>query len=99
MRRILICTGVLGGGTALVFTLAAATAMLFPQGALVSGGWNGDMRVMGVGGGVVFGGGVMTVPGAPGLTVTNDVVVVGANGAPIPVAPVKAPLPAPTDRP
>jgi len=39
MRRILVCTGVLGGGTALVFALAAATAMLFPQGALVSGGW------------------------------------------------------------
>ena len=43
MRRILVCTGVLGGGTALVFALAAATAMLFPQGALVSGGWAEDI--------------------------------------------------------
>ena len=30
MRRILICTGVLGGGTALVFAAAALTAMLIP---------------------------------------------------------------------
>jgi hypothetical protein len=35
MRRILVCSGVLGGGTALVFALAAATALLFPQGTLV----------------------------------------------------------------
>jgi hypothetical protein len=30
MRRILICTGVLGGGTALAFAAAALTAMLIP---------------------------------------------------------------------
>jgi hypothetical protein len=40
MKRILVCTGVLGGGTALVFALAAATATLFPQGTLVASGWN-----------------------------------------------------------
>jgi poly(3-hydroxybutyrate) depolymerase len=43
MKRILVCTGVLGGGTALVFALAAATAMLFPQGTLVASGWNNGM--------------------------------------------------------
>ena len=43
MRRILVCTGVLGGGTALVFALAAATSMLFPQGTLVPAGWNGNV--------------------------------------------------------
>jgi hypothetical protein len=41
MRRILICTGVLGGGTAIVFALAALTAALFPQGSVVAAGWNG----------------------------------------------------------
>ncbi len=58
MRRILVCTGVLGGGTAPVFALAAATAMLFPQGTLVSGGWNGNVpfngKVMPAGGGVIL---------------------------------------------
>jgi hypothetical protein len=41
MRRALICGGILGGGTALVFALAAVVAMAFPQGSLVAGGWNG----------------------------------------------------------
>jgi hypothetical protein len=44
MRRILICSGVLGVGTALVFAAAALTATLFPNGTLVSSGWNGGMR-------------------------------------------------------
>ncbi len=43
MRRILICSGVLGLGTALVFAAAALTANLFPNGTLVSSGWNGPM--------------------------------------------------------
>jgi hypothetical protein len=43
MRRILICSGVLGVGTALVFAAAALTATLFPNGTLVSPGWNGGM--------------------------------------------------------
>lgn len=46
MRRLLVCTGVLGGGTALVFALAAATSMLFPQGTLVPAGWNGGGTMM-----------------------------------------------------
>jgi len=58
MRRILACTGVLGGGTAHVFALAAATAILFPQGTLVSSGWNGSVMftkaMPALGGGGVF---------------------------------------------
>ena len=76
MRRILVCTGVLGGGTALVFALAAATAVLFPPATLVPAGWNGNVMF---GKGVpVFGGPVMvddviTVPTveAPGIAVPN----------------------------
>jgi hypothetical protein len=43
MRRILICSGVLGVGTALVFAAAGLTATLFPNGTLVSSGWNGGI--------------------------------------------------------
>ena len=35
MRRILILSGVLGGGTALTFVAAAITATMFPSGPLV----------------------------------------------------------------
>ena len=35
MRRILICTGVLGGGTALTFVAAALAATLLPGGTVV----------------------------------------------------------------
>ncbi len=35
MRRILILTGVLGGGTALTFVAAAIAATMFPSGPLV----------------------------------------------------------------
>ena len=44
MRRVVICSGVLGGGTALVFALAALTATLFPHGSVVPTnpfGWGG----------------------------------------------------------
>jgi hypothetical protein len=52
MRRILICTGVLGGGTALVFALAGLTATLFPQGTLVQANpWRGGVMMDGWGGG------------------------------------------------
>ncbi|MEW6224857.1 MAG: hypothetical protein AB1627_09520 [Chloroflexota bacterium] len=37
MRRILICTGILGGGTALTFTAAALAATLLPGGTVVPG--------------------------------------------------------------
>lgn len=41
MQRVLIVSGVLGLGSALVFAAAALTAVLFPNGTLVAGGWNG----------------------------------------------------------
>jgi hypothetical protein len=37
MRRILICTSILGGGTALTFTAAAVAATLLPGGTVVPG--------------------------------------------------------------
>ena len=49
MKRILVCTGVLGGGTALVFALAALTAIAFPQGTRVAAGWNGANGGLGQG--------------------------------------------------
>lgn len=54
MRRVLICSGVLGGGTALVFGAAALTAALVPPGRIVPqdhqmilqqvGGFGGPIR-------------------------------------------------------
>jgi len=35
MRRILICTGILGGGTALTFAAAAVAATLLPGGTVI----------------------------------------------------------------
>ena len=35
MRRILICTGILGGGTALTFAVAALAATVLPGGTVV----------------------------------------------------------------
>lgn len=66
MRRILICTGILGGGTALVFALAALTATLFPQGTLIRTQWGGW------GGGVVMEEGVRLGP-APAIDVAMPV--------------------------
>jgi hypothetical protein len=37
MRRILICTGILGGGTALTFAVAALAATILPGGTVVPG--------------------------------------------------------------
>lgn len=37
MRRILICTGILGGGTALTFAVAALAATILPGGRVVPG--------------------------------------------------------------
>ncbi len=48
MRPILIVSGVLGGGSALVFAMAALIATLFPTGTLVAANpWNGGMFVKG----------------------------------------------------
>ncbi len=41
MRRILIVTGVLGGGTALTFAAAILAANIFPNGTTVAAGWSG----------------------------------------------------------
>ena len=85
MRRILVCTGVLGGGTALVFALAALTAIAFPQGTRVAAGWNG------ANGGLVkdgWGGGVAVpdpVP-APAIDVAPPFIVRGTDGIAIPDA-------------
>ena len=48
MRPILIVSGVLGGGSALVFAIAALVATLFPTGTLVaSNPWNGGVFMKG----------------------------------------------------
>ena len=42
MRNVVVVSGVLGIGTALVFALAALAATMFPNGTLVNNnGWNG----------------------------------------------------------
>jgi hypothetical protein len=47
MRPILIVSGVLGGGSALVFAAAGVIATLFPHGTMVAASpWGGGMRVM-----------------------------------------------------
>ena len=78
MRSILVCTGVLGGGTALVFALAAATATLFPQGTLVGGGWNGGVMMD-----RAWGGGGVAVPvPAPAIMAPQVIVPDGAGAVP-----------------
>jgi hypothetical protein len=82
MQRILICTGVLGGGTALVFALAALTAIALPQGTRVAAGWNGA-----IGGPWVkdaWGGGVVVPVPAPAVEVAPFVIERGADGVAIP---------------
>jgi hypothetical protein len=90
MQRILVCTGILGGGTALVFALAALTAIAFPQGTRVAAGWNG------VNGGPwlkdVWGDGVVVPMPAPAVEVAPFVIERGADGVAIPDA-IFEPLP------
>jgi hypothetical protein len=71
MRRVLIVSGVLGIGTALVFAAAALTATLFPNGTVVGGGWNG--------GGMVNKGGWGVAAPVPAPVVMPDVVVPDAG--------------------
>jgi hypothetical protein len=74
MRRVVICSGVLGGGTALVFALAAVTASLFPHGTVVptsqfgrGGVWMDDVRM---------------VPGGPiGVPMAEPFIVLEGDGA------------------
>ena len=82
MKRILVCTGILGGGTALVFALAALTALAFPQGTQMAAGWNG------VNGGPwvkdAWGGGVVVPMPAPAVDVAPFVIERDADGVAIP---------------
>ena len=80
MRQLLIVSGVLGGGTALVFVAAALVAAMFPTGALVPASpWGGDMR---------FG---PAMPAVRGPVVFDDTS--GGDGGvlarPIPIAPLQ----------
>ena len=85
MRPIVIVSGVLGGGTALVFALAAVVATAFPTGTLVATSWNGGWgRAMpAVGGGPVWiddvggdGDGVIRImPEEPNVDPQMDIVV------------------------
>jgi hypothetical protein len=93
MKRILICTSVLGGGTALVFAAAALAATLAPAGVLVPSAWQqtGVMRR----GPAMFGGGMMLQDGSSnnfgGVTVTGTV---GSGNAPAPAVDLPLPVPA-----
>ena len=90
MKRIVVCTGVLGGGTALVFALAALTAIAFPQGTRVAAGWSGAN-----GGPWVkdaWGGGVAVPVPAPAVEVAPFVIERGRDSVAIPDADFK-PLP------
>ena len=72
MKRILICTGVLGGGTALTFGAAMLAATLMPGGAVIPV-TNPDIMF---GPGVQMKGGPVAVPWpASGTNVGPDVVV------------------------
>lgn len=74
MKRILICTGVLGGGTALTFGAAMLAATLLPGGGVIP--VTNPNVVFGVGGGVMKGGPAVPVPWpAGGTTIGPDVVV------------------------
>jgi hypothetical protein len=46
MRDVALVGGVLGAGCVVVFALAAAVSMLFPAGAMVSGGYWGGGALM-----------------------------------------------------
>lgn len=89
MKRSLYCTGILGGGTALVFALAFAVAAIFPQGSLIQASWNsgfvrgGPMPMPMVGG---FGTGVLMDD-----TMTKDVFVTAPAAIPAPAPVIEVP--------
>ncbi|MEI7744483.1 MAG: hypothetical protein WCK58_12145 [Chloroflexota bacterium] len=80
MNRILVVSGTLGLGIAVVFGLAAITSALFPNGSTVAASWNGSW-----GGGWAKPGIAVPMPAPvpmPGLdggsgtvTITNDQVI------------------------
>jgi hypothetical protein len=79
MRPILIVSGVLGGGSALVFVVAGLVAMLFPNGTLVGGSWNGCFDCGGKGVAVPV---PMPVPVGPDGATQNGVVL-QVDGTPV----------------
>lgn len=86
MSRALICTGVLGGGTAVVFALALAVAVLFPQGSMVPAGWSGGWAKP------------MPMPGMQGGGwIGDDIRVEEVAPAPVPADPVVV-LPEPVEK-
>lgn len=67
MRSVVVVSGVLGVGTAVVFALAAMAASMFPDGGTVMSGWNGSIRN--------FGGGVVVDGPVPAPVIVNDQVI------------------------
>ena len=74
MKRILICTGVLGGGTALVFAAAALAASIAPAGQLVPGNWQQNSGIgVRLGGPILVGnGGIIKVVGPDGAVTLQN---------------------------
>lgn len=81
MRRILICTGILGGGTALTFGAAALAATLLPGGTVVpssnmfqgGGMWGGPAK---------FGTGIAMPAPMPAPVNPGDVITIPESPAP-----------------
>ncbi len=79
MKRVLVCTGVLGGGTALVFAAASIASAMFPDGGSIAASnqfmmMKGGMAAPGgvfLGGNANFGaGGTITTVNPDGSTTT-----------------------------
>lgn len=69
MRQVVIVGGVLGGGSALVFAVAALVATLFPTGSLVPSSWNGGFgRAM-----PAIGGAKVWIDGTDGGVLVNPI--------------------------
>jgi hypothetical protein len=94
MRQIVIVSGVLGGGSALVFALAGLVATLFPNGSLVASSWNGGFSDRGWGKGGVVAPMPMPIP-APGQGANFNGTTITIDGAV--EAPEQKPLPGGTD--
>jgi len=73
MRRILICTGVLGGGTAMTFAAAALVWTMFPNGPMIAASANQFMIMKG---GVAV---PVPMPAPAGPLVIDDTVVDGGG--------------------
>lgn len=92
MRRLIIVTGILGGGTALTFAAAVTAATLFPNGTMVTnqGAWQvNDLSWRG--GGIVKGGPAILPAPAPAFPAGGAEVQVGdpevVTDTPLPASP------------